>query len=72
MKFNALIYMLTSLLSFSAQAHGGHDHLAPEAALIHLLWIIPGIIALTVLAGKIYLNALSKIYNIKQVKTKKY
>ncbi|WDE07071.1 hypothetical protein SG34_009360 [Thalassomonas viridans] len=72
MKFRLLISMLALLLSFTVRAHDGHDHLAPEAALFHLLWIIPGIIALAVLAGKVYLNSLSKTYNISQVKKKKY
>ncbi|WP_281558428.1 hypothetical protein [Thalassomonas sp. RHCl1] len=72
MKFNSLLCMIMLLVSFTVRAHGGHDHQAPEATLIHLLWIIPGIIALAVVAGRIYLNSLSKAYNINQAKTKKY
>ncbi|WDE14583.1 hypothetical protein H3N35_18730 [Thalassomonas haliotis] len=71
MKFTPLICMSVLLFSFQVWAHDGHDHLAPEAALIHLLWIIPAIIALAVAAGRIYLNSLSKAYNINQVKTNK-
>lgn len=72
MKLNHLIYIGSFLVSFMVRAHGGYDHLAPEGAMIHLLWIIPGIITLAVVAGRIYLNSLRKAYNINQVKTNKY
>ncbi|WDE01951.1 hypothetical protein SG35_019910 [Thalassomonas actiniarum] len=72
MKVNSLFCTITLLVSFTVRAHGGHDHQAPEATLIHLLWILPGIIALAVVAGRIYLNSLSKAYKINQVKTNKY
>ena len=73
MKFNRLILcVLTLLMTVVASAHDGHDHTAPEAPLIHLLWIIPGIIALAIWAGRIYLNSLTKIYNIPQRKSDKF
>ena len=40
----ALIFSL--LLPSVTFAHSGHDHSAPESGLIHLLWLLPAIIAI--------------------------
>ena len=44
MKSRVILVVLTLLSTFS-MAHEGHDHSAPEAGLIHLLWILPFVIA---------------------------
>ena len=43
--FNKVKYIAVSsalaLMSFGAVAHGGHDHNAVSAGLIHLAWLAP-------------------------------
>jgi len=41
----ALLVLSTGLFSQLAWSHGGHDHSAANASLIHLLWLAPVIIA---------------------------
>jgi|GEM_PF-1680398 len=41
----ALVACSVTLFSQLAWSHGGHDHSASDAGLIHLLWLAPVIIA---------------------------
>lgn len=43
-----LIFTLLSLLTTSAWAHPGHDHQSVFATLVHLLWVLPVIVAIGV------------------------
>ncbi|QQX81421.1 hypothetical protein JK628_06035 [Shewanella sp. KX20019] len=47
--FKAIPFLLLALTSSSAIAHPGHDHSAPSADLLHLLWAAP--VALAVVAA---------------------
>ncbi len=61
MKLLSIILTILILLpSFSALAHDGHDHSSSYASLIHLLWLSPAFIGLSLLYSKI-LNQLYKI-----------
>lgn len=42
------IFTLLSLLTTSAWAHPGHDHQSVFATLVHLLWVLPVIVAIGV------------------------
>lgn len=42
---NSVVLILLTVLSSFSMAHEGHDHSSPEAGIIHLLWILPFIIA---------------------------
>lgn len=42
---NIVVLVLLSAVSTFALGHDGHDHSAPEAGLVHLLWLLPMIIA---------------------------
>ena len=50
--FFLAVMLLTILLSAVALAHPGHDHNDAGAGLIHLLWLVPFIIAAVVLVFK--------------------
>ncbi len=53
MKRTVIIFaLLALLLSKPLFAHPGHDHSAPGAGLIHLLWLVPFIIAAVVVVFK--------------------
>jgi len=43
-----LIFTLLSLLTTSVWAHPGHDHQSVFATLVHLLWVLPVIVAIGV------------------------
>jgi len=51
-KLIGIFVLLFLLLSSSAFAHPGHDHNAPGAGLMHLLWLIPVIVAAVVVVFK--------------------
>ena len=42
-RFNLILILLT--ISTPSFAHAGHDHSAPMAGFIHLVWIAPLIVA---------------------------
>jgi len=50
------LVLSTSLFSQVALSHAGHDHSAPDASLIHLLWLAPVAIA----AGLAYYRLTTK------------
>lgn len=53
MKTSITIFAILALLfSNSLFAHPGHDHSAPGSGLIHLLWLVPFIIAAIVVVFK--------------------
>lgn len=53
MKFTAIIFALTALLlSNPLMAHPGHDHNAADSGLVHLLWLVPLIVAAVVVVFK--------------------
>lgn len=53
MRRTAIIFALTTLLlSNPLFAHPGHDHSDPGAGLVHLLWLVPVIIAAVVVVFK--------------------
>jgi len=43
-----LIFSLLSLLTSSVWAHPGHDHQSVFATLVHLLWVLPVLVAIGV------------------------
>ncbi|KGJ89753.1 hypothetical protein [Colwellia psychrerythraea] len=53
MKKTAFTFALMAmLLSNPLFAHPGHDHSAADSGLVHLLWLVPVIIAAAVLVFK--------------------
>ncbi len=53
MKKTAAIFTgLSLLLSNPSFAHPGHDHSASDSGLVHLLWLVPVIIAAVVVVFK--------------------
>jgi hypothetical protein len=53
MRYLTLIFaLLALLLSTTTLAHPGHDHNAAGSGLLHLLWLVPFIIAATVVVFK--------------------
>ena len=53
MKKTAYIFALSALLlSKALLAHPGHDHSAVGSGLVHLLWLVPVIVAAVVVVFK--------------------
>jgi hypothetical protein len=53
MKRTATLFTLVMLiLAMPAFAHPGHDHSAANSGLIHLLWLIPVIVAAVIVVFK--------------------
>jgi hydrogenase/urease accessory protein HupE len=53
MKRTATLFILVMLiLAMPAFAHPGHDHSAANSGLIHLLWLIPVIVAAVIVVFK--------------------
>ena len=48
----AIFTGLSLLLSNPSFAHPGHDHSASDSGLVHLLWLVPVIIAAVVVVFK--------------------
>ena len=51
-KITAILTGLSLLLSNPSFAHPGHDHSASDSGLVHLLWLVPVIIAAVVVVFK--------------------
>jgi hypothetical protein len=51
-KTTAIFTGLSLLLSNPSFAHPGHDHSASDSGLVHLLWLVPVIIAAVVVVFK--------------------
>ncbi len=53
MKRTAILFaVITLLLSTPLFAHPGHDHSASDSGLLHLLWLLPVIVAAVVVVFK--------------------
>jgi hypothetical protein len=51
-KTTAIFTGLSLLLSNPSFAHPGHDHSASDSGLVHLLWLVPVVIAAVVVVFK--------------------
>ena len=51
-KLTVMFTLALSLLSSPIFAHPGHDHSAAGAGLVHLLWLVPIIVAAVVVVFK--------------------
>jgi hypothetical protein len=51
-KITLIFATLAALLSTPLFAHPGHDHSAVDSGLMHLLWLIPVIVAAVVVVFK--------------------
>jgi hypothetical protein len=51
-KTTAIFTGLSLLLSNPSFAHPGHDHSASDSGLVHLLWLVPVIVAVAVVVLK--------------------
>ncbi len=53
MRRTAILFLLiTLLLSTPLFAHPGHDHSASDSGLLHLLWLLPVIVAAVIVVFK--------------------
>jgi len=51
-RLSIILFLQLLLLSAPLYAHPGHDHSAAGAGLIHLLWLVPFIVAAVIVVFK--------------------